>query len=214
MAVLQIRKVAASNLITIAGDYTFAIKSAKPSNSFLKPNGERKDYAGFAPEYENPTKEILFVLEDVEGTGIFFHSHSTQVFVKMKNLSAADVKAYKKQGIVKESTRDGYLLLSTDKGKTFNRIEAEESKEKDDQIEIFSKLAFACGHDEESIIDDEDATSLKEAFEGRYFGGKLLHKDGVSNEGEEKQYLKLGTSFKKVSESDIDAIKSLSSEFE
>lgn len=206
MAVRTVRKVEVTNLIERPGEYIFKIDAARPSNSFLKASGETKDNL---PEFSDSTREILLVLKDVEGSGVFFHSVASQTFLKVKDVSEKDLKAYKKQGLIKESERDGYLLLSTDKGKTYQRIETFESEEREKQDEIFSRLCYACGIPEGTEIDDEDAEGLAKNFKGKTFKGTLAHKEGISNAGEEKTFLKLKTNFKPVSEDELEMLEGL-----
>lgn len=207
MAVRTVKKVEVANLIEKPGEYIFKIDSARPSNSFIKASGEMKENL---PEYSDSTREILLVLKDVEGSGIFFHSVASQTFLKVKDVSEKDLKAYKKKGLIKESDRDGYLLLSTDKGKTYQRIETFDSEEREKQDEIFSRLCYACGIPEGTEIDDEDPVNLAEVFKGKVFKGTLAHKDGISNAGEEKVFLKLKTNFKPVSSDELELLDGLS----
>ena len=206
MAIRTVKKVEVLNLIEKPGDYIFRIDSARPSNSFIKASGEMKENL---PEHSDSTREILLVLKDAEGSGIFFHSVATQTFLKLKDISEKELKAYQKKGLVKESERDGYLLLSEDKGKTYHRIETFDSEEREKQDEIFSRLCYACGIPEGTEIDDEDAKNLAKTFKGRIFKGTLAHKEGISNAGEEKTFLKLKTNFKPISEDELEMLEGL-----
>lgn len=207
MAIRTVRKVEALNLIETPGEYIFKIDSARPSNSFITASGEMKENL---QEFDDPTREILLVLKDAEGTGIFFHSLASQTFLRVKDVSEKDLKEYKKQGLVKESERDGYLLISKDKGNTYQRVETFNTIEREKQDEIFSRFCYAVGIPEGTEIDDENKDQLAELFVGKHFKGTLVHKDGVSNTGVEKTFLKMKTNFKPVSNDELEIVDGLS----
>jgi hypothetical protein len=197
-AELSSKEVTVLEPIEAPGPYRFQIADIRMSDSRHNLDGSEKEHL---PEYSDETRELFMVLKDVVSGKAHMTRMTCDAFVKFKSLTEAERKSLVKYKL-KEDNRDGYALLWNAETKSYERIPSQEGEEEFEGLRnIFSRFVSALGLPEGTTHEEF------ELFKGRYFKGKLVLKDYTSNLGEDKQKLKLSTTYYAIPDEEIEAIK-------